>query len=45
MIDPYVKIDTGFCSNKAAKFINLIPEVEISEDITNMYNYLVATNE
>lgn len=45
VIDPYIKIDTGFCVIKAEKFINLIPEVEISEDIVNMYKYLVATNE
>lgn len=45
VIDPYIKTDAGFCANKAAKFIDLIPKEEISEDIVNMYSYLVATNE
>ncbi len=45
VIDPYIKIDMGFCAGKAASFISLIPEDEISEDIVNMYNYLVVTNE
>lgn len=45
VIDPYVKVDVGFCANKTQGFVNLIPKDEISEDIVDMYNYLVATNE
>ena len=45
LIDPYIKINTGFCAIKVKEFINSIPKAEISEDIVNMYNYLVATNE
>jgi ABC-type multidrug transport system ATPase subunit len=45
VIDPYVKVDVGFCANKTQGFVNLIPKDEISEDIVDMYNYLVTTNE
>tara|TARA_Y100000588_G_C14217840_1_gene909655 strand:- start:710 stop:2023 length:1314 start_codon:yes stop_codon:yes gene_type:complete len=45
IIDPYVKVEVGFCPNKAQDFVNRIPKEEISEDIVDMYNYLVKTNE
>ncbi|EME3968334.1 ATP-binding protein [Vibrio fluvialis] len=45
LVDPYVKDEVGFCSNKAQVFVNRIPKEEISEDIVEMYNYLVKTNE
>jgi ABC-type multidrug transport system ATPase subunit len=45
VIDPYIKIDIGFCANKTQELVNLIPKEEISKDIVDMYNYLVATNE
>lgn len=45
IIDPYVKVEVGFCPNKAQDFVNRIPREEISEDIEDMYNYLVKTNE
>jgi ABC-type cobalamin/Fe3+-siderophores transport system ATPase subunit len=45
VIDPYIKIDIGFCSNKAQEFVKTIPKEEISEDIVELYNYLVTTNE
>lgn len=45
LVDPYVKVEVGFCSNKTQTFINRIPKEEISEDIVDMYNYLVKTNE
>jgi ABC-type cobalamin/Fe3+-siderophores transport system ATPase subunit len=45
VIDPYIKIDIGFCTNKTQEFVNLIPKDEISKDIVDLYNYLVTTNE
>ncbi|QDF29488.1 AAA family ATPase [Halarcobacter anaerophilus] len=46
IIDPYINVDKkGFCSIEAQKYINKIPKEEISEDIVNMYNYLVGENE
>lgn len=45
LVDPYVKDEVGFCSNKTQDFVNRIPKEEISEDIVEMYNYLVKTNE
>lgn len=45
LVDPYVKDEVGFCSNKTQAFVNRIPKEEISEDIVEMYNYLVKTNE
>ncbi|MBQ4864707.1 ATP-binding protein [Pseudoalteromonas sp. MMG013] len=45
IIDPYVKNETGFCVNRTQSFVNSIPKAEISEDIVNLYNYLVITNE
>ncbi len=35
----------GFCIEKAQVYVNTIPKEEISEDIVNMYNYLVGENE
>lgn len=45
IIDPYVKTDVGFCVEKTQEFVSRIPKDEISEDIVNMYNYLVPNNE
>jgi hypothetical protein len=46
VIDPFVNIDgKGFCIEKTQNFVSRIPKEEISEDIVNMYKYLVATNE
>ncbi|MFT6901153.1 MAG: ABC-type cobalamin/Fe3+-siderophores transport system ATPase subunit [Colwellia sp.] len=45
VIDPYIKVDIGFCANKTQDFVNTIPKEEISEDIVELYNYLVTTNE
>ncbi len=46
IIDPFVNIDgKGFCIEKTQSFVSRIPKEEISEDIVNMYNYLVTTNE
>lgn len=46
MLDPYINIDNyGFCIEKTKQFVSRIPKTEISEDIENMYNYLVARNE
>lgn len=46
IIDPFVNIDgKGFCIEKTQNFVSRIPKEEISEDIVNMYKYLVATNE
>ena len=46
IIDPYINIDgKGFCIEETQRFVSRIPKEEISDDIVNMYNYLVATNE
>lgn len=46
MLDPYINIDNnGFCIEKTKQYVSRIPKTEISEDIENMYNYLVARNE
>jgi hypothetical protein len=44
VIDPYINTENGFCIEKSQEFINRIPKEEISEDIANMYNYLVGEN-
>lgn len=46
MLDPYINIENqGFCINKTKAYISRMPKEEISEDIVNMYNYLVTSNE
>lgn len=46
LVEPYINIDgKGFCVEKAQAYINQIPRAEISEDIINMYNYLVGNHE
>lgn len=46
IVDPYINIEGhGFCINKTREYINKMPTEEISEDIVNMYNYLVGKNE
>ncbi|MCQ8879697.1 hypothetical protein NQT69_16985 [Pseudoalteromonas shioyasakiensis] len=46
VIDPFVNIEgKGFCIEKTQNFVSRMPKEEISEDIVNMYKYLVATNE
>jgi hypothetical protein len=46
LVDPYVNVDgQGFCIEKAYIYVNKIPPEEISDDIVNMYKYLVANNE
>lgn len=34
--------DKGFCIEKLQAYIDLIPPEEISEDITNMYNFIIG---
>jgi ABC-type transport system involved in cytochrome c biogenesis ATPase subunit len=42
IVDPYINIDgVGFSVEKARDYIARIPREEISDDIENMYNYLV----
>jgi ABC-type cobalamin/Fe3+-siderophores transport system ATPase subunit len=46
LMHPYINIDgQGFCIEKTREFVSRIPEDEISEDIVNMYYYLVGENE
>ncbi len=46
IINPYVNNgDEGFCTLMTKAYIDTIPKEEISEDIENMYNYLVGENE
>jgi ABC-type cobalamin/Fe3+-siderophores transport system ATPase subunit len=46
IMHPYINIDgQGFCIEKTREFVSRIPQDEISEDIVNMYNYLVGENE
>jgi ABC-type cobalamin/Fe3+-siderophores transport system ATPase subunit len=46
IVDSHVNIDgEGFCVDKTKSYIDKIPVTEISDDIVNMYNYLVANNE
>ena len=41
-IDPLVNADDGLCRQKLQTYIDLIPPAEISEDIINMYNFIVS---
>jgi ABC-type cobalamin/Fe3+-siderophores transport system ATPase subunit len=41
-IDPLINGADGLCSLKLQEFIDLIPADEISEDIVNMYNFIVG---
>lgn len=46
IIDPFINVDgKGFCVGKAKSYVDMMPKEEISEDIVDMYNYLVKTNE
>jgi hypothetical protein len=46
LIDSHVNVEgKGFCVSKAQAYVNTMPKEEISEDIVNMYNYLVGENE
>ena len=36
------EVDKGFCPEKLQAYIDLIPAEEISEDITNMYNFITG---
>lgn len=44
IIDRFVNKDS-FCIERTQEFVSRIPREEISGDIAEMYNYLVATNE
>ncbi|WP_234352408.1 AAA family ATPase [Vibrio harveyi] len=42
IVDPYINVDgKGFCIEKAQKYVNKIIPEEISNDIVDMYKYLV----
>jgi hypothetical protein len=41
-IDSLVNTDDGLCRQKLQNYIDLIPHEEISEDIENMYNFIVS---
>ncbi|MGF1732907.1 AAA family ATPase [Photobacterium kasasachensis] len=42
IVDPYINVDgKGFCIEEAQKYVNRIIPEEISDDIVNMYKYLV----
>lgn len=46
IVDPYINNgDQGFCINMTKAYADTIPKEEISEDIVNMYIYLVGENE
>jgi ABC-type cobalamin/Fe3+-siderophores transport system ATPase subunit len=46
IIDKHVNAaNKGFCIEKTKAYVNTMPKEEISEDIVNMYEYLVANNE
>jgi hypothetical protein len=46
MLHTHINIENqGFCIEKTKGYISRMPKEEISEDIVNMYNYLVASNE
>ncbi|MFA0284386.1 AAA family ATPase [Vibrio sp. 10N.222.55.F12] len=42
IVDPYINVDDkGFCIEEAQKYVNKILPEEISDDIVDMYKYLV----
>lgn len=42
IVDPYINVDgKGFCIEETQKYVNRIIPEEISDDIVNMYKYLV----
>ena len=42
-VNPFINRDGyGLCSEKLQAYIDLIPPSEISEDIENMYNFIVS---
>jgi hypothetical protein len=46
ILDPHINIPGyGFCVEKTQAYVNTMPVEEISEDIVNMYSYLVKNNE
>ena len=42
VIKPIIKPEEGLCLESLQEYINLIPPSEISEDITNMYNFIIG---
>lgn len=43
ILKPHIDVDgKGFCIEKAKAYVDRIPKNEISEDIVNMYNYLIG---
>lgn len=42
VVDPLINGEHGFCKEKLQAYIDLIPPEEISEDIENMYNYIIG---
>lgn len=46
ILHTYINIENqGFCIEKTKGYIKRMPKEEISEDIENLYNYLVTNNE
>ncbi|MGC9458877.1 AAA family ATPase [Vibrio genomosp. F10] len=45
IVDSHINEGDGFCVIKTKKYINRMPPEEISEDIVDMYNYLVSDDE
>lgn len=41
-IDPLINAPDGLCPQKLQAYIDLIPPQEISQDIENMYNFIVG---
>jgi predicted ATP-dependent endonuclease of OLD family len=41
-VDPLINSDEGLCRQKLQTYIDLIPPEEISEDIENMYKFIVS---
>jgi ABC-type multidrug transport system ATPase subunit len=41
-VDPLINAADGLCRQKLQNYIDLIPPAEISEDIENMYNFIVS---
>lgn len=42
IVDPLINSNTGLDVEKLQNYISLIPPAEISEDITNMYNFIIG---
>ena len=41
-VDPHINSENGLCSIKLKEYISKIPASEISEDITNMFNFILS---